>query len=176
MSQATPVTTTSRTVALVAYASGDFVNLFAGEETCYVATEDDELGRWALECVFDEKNEAVPMASAGAQNVWMRAASRLAAAYLPSGEEDDGVPKVAVHVVCRVQRRDADGTFVAVVWPPKGPPRNAKTEAELGRIIREVANDDSQPKVPAAGPPDAGRDFLDRVSRGIAALSSSDGG
>lgn len=176
MSQATPVTTACRSVALIAHASGDFVNLWAGEETMYVAVEDDELGRWAVECVFDEKNEAVAMGGASGQSPWLRAASRVAQAYLPASDEEEGEQKVAVHLVCRVQRRDADGSIVAVVWPPRGAPLNARNEAELGRIIREVAKDDSQPKVPAGPPPDAGRDLLDRVSRGIAAASRSDGG
>lgn len=176
MSQATQPTITCRTVALVAYASGDFVNFWAGEETMYVATEDDELGRWVIEAVLDEKNEAVPMAGPSGQAPWMRFAARLAHAYLPAADDEDSAENVAVHLVCRVQRRDIDGSFVAVVWPPRGAPRNAKTAADLGRIIREVAKDDSQPKVPAGPPPDAGRELLDSVSRGLAAVAGRDGG
>lgn len=175
MSQATQPATVCRSVALVAHASGDFVNLWAGEDEMYVAVEDDELGRWAIEAVLDEKHEAVPMGAPDG-NRWMRFASRLADAYLPALDDPNAPEVVAVHLVCRVQRRELDGSIVAVVWPPRGAPRNARNEAELGRIIREVASDDSQPKVPAGPPPDAGGELLDRVSRGIAAAARSDGG
>lgn len=176
MSQATQPVTVARTVALIAHASGSFVNLWAGEDEMFVATDDEGIGSWAVQAVLDEKNEAVPMRGPNAQG-WLASAHKLADAFLPKGDEDaEVVAAAAVHLVVRVQRRDIDGDVVAVVWAPSGRVLNAHGAAELGRVIKEVATDDSEPKVPAGPPPDAGRDLFDRVARGVAAASGGGGG
>lgn len=179
MAETSKLENRTRTVELVAHASGSFVNLWASESEMYIATSDDELGRWVATAVLDEKHPEVAMGTPGA-GVYMKAASRIADALLPPGLVDDDVgDRVAVHLVVRVQTRTVEGSdveldVVAVVWPPRGGPRNAAGYEELGAIIRSIADDESQPKVPAGPPPDAGGELLDRASRGIAALTKGE--
>lgn len=133
--------------------TGDVTMLWDALGTMYVATDAESVGRWLCDLAADP---ATPRCAFARPSTWIRAAELVVRQLEQSAQAGPRKPDqdaTAVHLLVAVH----DGA--ATVWPPAGGPqavtRRAGEFAALGELVVRLADDPTQPRVPAGAPPDA---------------------
>lgn len=159
---------TKACIEVVVVASDGCFLLWDARGMNYVALDDESIARWVVELAEDEETPTVEF-GAPKGGAWMQTATKIVNTLAKrEGATEDAV---GVHIVVQWQREP----WSAVVWAPRGGPRATLSPAKLGEVLRELALDKGQPRVPAGAPPDPGQHIVEGIGDAISGWLRSPG-